>query len=108
MDCIFCNIIQGKIPAQFVYKDEHVVVFHDIHPKARVHVLIVPIKHLDSINAVTSADTNIVGKMFVVAPLIAGQLGVKESGYKLLVNVGEGAGQVVPHMHMHLLGDRNE
>lgn len=91
-----------------MYKDEHVVVFHDIHPKASAHVLIVPIKHLDSMNAVTEADINIVGKMFVVAPFIAGQLGVKDSGYKLLVNVGEGAGQVVPHAHMHLLGDRKE
>lgn len=104
MNCIFCNIIQGKLPAQFVYQDEEVAVFHDIHPKARVHVLIVPLRHINSVNDITSAEVNIAGRMFAVAARVAGELGVKDSGYKLLVNVGEGAGQIVPHLHMHLLG----
>lgn len=105
MDCIFCNIIQGKIPAQFVYQDEDIVVFNDIHPKASVHVLIVPSQHINSVNEITEAHQKIMGKLFVVVPRIAAELGVKESGYKLLVNVGEGGGQVVPHVHMHLLAE---
>lgn len=108
MECVFCNIIQGKIPAQFVYQDDEVVVFHDIHPKARVHVLIVPIAHIASVNEITEKNRSSVGRMFVAASRVAEELGVKESGYKLLVNVGEGAGQVVPHLHMHLLGDNQE
>ncbi len=86
-----------------MYQDEEVVVFHDIHPKATVHVLIVPFRHIASVNDITAVNQNIAGKMFVTAALAAEKLGVKESGYKLLVNVGEGGGQIVPHLHIHLL-----
>jgi histidine triad (HIT) family protein len=105
MDCIFCKIINSELPSQRVYEDETVVAFYDINPKAKVHILIVPRKHIDSVNQVEKVDETSLGRLFLAAKTIAEEQGVSESGYRLLVNVGSGAGQIVFHLHMHLLSE---
>ncbi len=105
-DCIFCKIIAGEIPSKQVYQDEQVTAFYDINPVAPVHVLIVPNKHIPSVNHVQPEDEAMLGHMFGVARQVAEQLGVAERGYRLILNTGEHAGQVVFHVHMHLLGGR--
>ncbi len=103
-ECIFCKIIKGEAPAKFIYKDEDMVVFHDIRPSAPVHVLIVPIEHIESANALEEKHGVIIAKMVLKAKEIAKLLGVYESGYRLGINVGRGAGQIVFHLHIHLMG----
>ncbi len=103
-DCIFCSIINGELPAKFVYKDKDFVVFHDSKPSAPVHVLMVPIEHIESINELKEHNAGIISKMMLKSKEIAGDLGIKESGYKLVINVGSGAGQVIFHLHIHLIG----
>jgi histidine triad (HIT) family protein len=103
-DCIFCKIIKGESPANFVYKDEDMVVFHDTRPKAPVHVLIVPREHIESANALEERHSDIISKTILKAKEIAKILGIADSGYKLIINVGSGAGQVIFHLHMHLIG----
>jgi histidine triad (HIT) family protein len=105
-DCIFCKILEGKIPSQMVYKDEKVTAFHDVHPLAPVHILIVPNQHIDDLNGVTSGDESSLGHMFTTAKLIAEKEGIQDSGYRVVVNTGAGAGQTVFHLHMHLLGGK--
>ncbi len=103
-DCIFCKIIKGEMPAQFVWQDEDLVAFADINPKAPVHILIVPKKHLESVREATDEDVTLLGKMLLAAKKIAQKQRIAGSGYKLVINNGEAAGQIVPHLHMHLLG----
>jgi histidine triad (HIT) family protein len=103
---IFGKILRGEIPSTEVYSDEHVYAFRDINPGAPVHVLIIPRKHIPKASDLTEADAELVGRMFLAANRIARQEGVDESGYRLVVNVGEGAGQTVFHLHMHLLAGR--
>ena len=104
MDCIFCSIINGKVPSDLLYKDDDLVAFNDINPKVKVHVLIVPRKHITSVNTTNKVDESLLGKMILAAKNVAIQLGVKETGYRLVINVGEHAGQIVHHLHMHLMG----
>ncbi len=106
-DCIFCKIIQGEIPSANVYEDENIVAFRDIQPAAPTHILIVPKKHIDSVNALALEDEGLIGRMFGVAKQIAAQEGVAEKGYRLVVNTGAEAGQTVFHIHLHLLGGRD-
>ncbi len=103
-DCIFCRIIKGDSFAKFVYKDNDLVAFHNIRPDAPVHVLIVPVEHIESINALEERHSAVISKMMLKAKEIAKELGIKDSGYKLVINVGSGAGQVVFHLHTHLIG----
>ncbi|MDD5474642.1 MAG: histidine triad nucleotide-binding protein [Candidatus Methanoperedens sp.] len=103
-DCIFCKIIKGESPATFVYKDDDMVVFHNTRPSAPVHVLIVPREHIESVNALEEKHSAIISKMMVRAKEIARLLGIRDSGYKLVINVGSGAGQVIFHLHIHLIG----
>lgn len=103
-DCIFCRIIQGDSSAKFVYKDNDMVAFHDTKPDAPVHVLIVPVEHIESINALEERHSAVISKMMLKAKEIAEELGIKDSGYKLVINVGSGAGQIVFHLHIHLIG----
>jgi histidine triad (HIT) family protein len=103
-DCVFCKIIKGKIPTKFLYQDEEVVVFRDINPKAPVHILIVPKKHIEKLQLVSDNEKDLLGQMLLVAQKIAEGEKIAESGYKIVVNCGEGAGQIVPHLHIHLLG----
>lgn len=105
-DCIFCKIIAGEIPGQFVYQDEQVVAFRDIHPKAPTHILIAPRKHIDSVQHADASNEPLLGHLFTTARLIAAQENVVESGYRLVVNTGAGAGQTVFHIHMHLLAGK--
>lgn len=105
-DCIFCSIIAGRIPSDFIYEDDEIVVFKDINPKAPVHVLIVPRKHIAGVNDVTEEDAPLLGNLFVVARKIAEQTKVAQAGYRLVVNTGREGGQEVDHLHIHLLGGR--
>lgn len=105
-DCIFCKIIAGEIPSTNVYKDEQVTAFRDINPAAPTHILIVPNKHIDSVNLMIADDEPLIGKLYSVAKELAAKEGISESGYRLVVNTGAGAGQTVFHLHMHLLGGR--
>ncbi len=103
-DCIFCKIAGGKTETEFLYENETLVVFRDIKPHTPVHVLIVPKKHIRSVNDLTEADSKIISEMMMVAKEIAKKESVSESGYKLLFNVERGGGQVVFHLHLHLMG----
>lgn len=103
-DNIFLKIIRKEIPKEFIYEDEDVLAFYDIHPIAPVHVLIIPKKPIESIVTMTEDDVPIIGKMFLVARNIARDLNISEKGYKLLIRVGRDGGQEVPHLHLHLLG----
>lgn len=105
-DCIFCKIIEGKIPSTIVYKDEKVTAFRDVQPLAPVHILIVPNQHLDDLNSATIGDESSLGHMFTTAKMLAEKEGIQDSGYRVVVNTGEGAGQTVFHLHMHLLGGK--
>lgn len=105
-DCIFCKIIKGDIPSTNVYKDEHVTAFRDINPAAPTHILIVPNKHIESVNMLIPDDEPLIGKLFASAKLLAAQEGIANSGYRLVVNTGAEAGQTVFHLHLHLLGGR--
>lgn len=107
VDCIFCKIIAKEIPGGIVYEDEYVTAFRDIQPVAPTHILIVPNKHIASINALTAEDADLLGKVHLAAQKIAAQEGVAESGYRLVINNGADAGQVVFHIHMHLLGGKH-
>lgn len=103
-DCIFCKIANGEMKTHFVYKDEDIVAFRDINPKAPVHVLVVPIRHITSLQDVDETDGQLVAKLMLTVKKIADNLGISSSGYKLVMNNGKGAGQLVFHLHVHLLG----
>lgn len=104
--CLFCKIAAGEIPSTKAYEDETVLAFHDIAPQAPVHVLIIPKKHIQSADALTAEDDALLAHMFAVARRLAAELGVKESGYRLITNIGPDAGQSVPHLHLHLIGGK--
>lgn len=103
-DCIFCKIINGEIPTDFVYQDDHLVVFKDINPLAPVHLLLVPRKHIRSINDLEEADQTIISELIMAAKDMAEKFSVKESGYRIFFNVEKGGGQEVFHLHLHLIG----
>jgi histidine triad (HIT) family protein len=104
INCIFCRIIAGQSPGQILFRDEHACAFRDIHPVASTHVLIVPLKHISSVNDLTAEDERLVGHLFTVARHLAGQEGIDQTGYRLVVNTGPHAGQAVYHLHLHLIG----
>ena len=106
MPTIFAKIIRGEIPADIVFKDEQVTAFRDINPAAPVHVLIVPNRTIATVNDLSDSDEALVGHLMSAARKIAEQEGVAESGYRLIVNCNQDAGQEVPHLHMHLLGGK--
>ena len=106
MDCIFCKIIAGQIPSDVIYTDDKVVAFRDINPMAPVHLLIIPREHIPSLNDVTEQQTTLVGHMVQVAKQLAKQQGIATKGYRVVINTGSQGGQVVQHLHMHLLGGR--
>ncbi|MBM7581818.1 histidine triad (HIT) family protein [Caldicoprobacter guelmensis] len=106
-DCIFCKIVSKQIPSRIVYEDDSILAFHDIDPKAPVHVLVIPKQHISSINEVTQENSQVIAHIFATMPRIAQQLGVKDSGYRVVVNCGKDAGQAVNHLHYHLLGGRS-
>ena len=103
-DCIFCDIINGKMSTKFLYENDTLVVFKDINPVAPVHLLIVPRKHIRSINDLTEEDKKIMSETIMTGRDMAKQEGVSESGYKLIFNVEKGGGQIIFHLHLHLIG----
>lgn len=102
--CVFCRIIRGESPAHFLYRGRDVVVFKDIRPEAPVHLLVVPTRHIRSVNELCETDVEILGEMFLRAKETARELGIARRGYRLVLNVEKGGGQVIFHLHMHLLG----
>jgi histidine triad (HIT) family protein len=102
-DCIFCKIAAGQLPSSKVYEDEDLLVFHDIHPFARVHVLIIPKRHIATLADCTPEQERLLGKMLLLAPQLAKQLGL-DAGFKTLINTGRGGGQEVFHIHVHVFG----
>jgi len=103
-DCVFCKIIKKEISSEMIYEDDDAVVFKSIRPVAPIHLLVVPKKHIESVNTILEEDKNLMGNLFLVAQKSADIAEIKNSGYKLAVNVGKGGGQEVFHIHIHLLG----
>ncbi len=106
MDCIFCKLAQKEIPTEILYEDDFVVAFPDQNPQAPVHVLIIPKKHIASLNEVTAEDTEILLHVVTAAQKVAQDKGIAERGYRLVNNCGQEGGQTVGHLHFHLLGGR--
>ena len=106
-DCLFCRIVAGEIPANVVHHDEHLVAFADINPQAPMHVLIVPRRHIASLNELTAADDPIVGEMVRLAAALARSNGHADHGYRTVFNCNAAAGQTVFHIHLHVLGGRS-
>jgi histidine triad (HIT) family protein len=105
-DCLFCKIAAKTIPSETIYEDERYVAFRDINPQAPTHALIVPRKHIETVNKIEPEDEALVGGMFTLARRIAADAQVAEAGYRLVFNCNAAAGQTVWHLHMHLLGGR--
>jgi len=103
-ECLFCRIAKHETTTEFLYESENLVVFRDIHPHAPVHLLIVPRKHIRSINDLKEPDKAIISEMIIIARDMAEKAGVAKSGYKLFFNVEKGGGQVIFHLHLHLVG----
>ncbi len=106
-DCLFCRIVRGEIPADVVHRDDQVVAFRDINPRAPTHILLVPVRHVESAAELTDADGPLLGHLFAVAAQLARDAGVAEHGFRLVTNSGPAAGQSVPHLHFHLMGGRS-
>ena len=105
-DCLFCKIRDGQVPAKVVHRDEHCMAFEDINPQAPVHVLFIPLQHIDTVNELAPSDAERAGHLFLAAAKYAKEKGFAEKGYRLVVNCARGAGQLVFHLHMHLLAGR--
>lgn len=106
MDCLFCKIANGQIPAKVVYRDDHLVAFEDINPQAPVHLLIIPQKHIATLNDAHDEDCELLGRMVQAASKLAKQHNMADEGYRIVSNCNQGAGQTVFHIHLHLLGGR--
>lgn len=106
MDCIFCQIVNKKRKAEIIFENNKVMVFEDIKPIAPVHLLIVPKEHIASINDITSDQKELIGELFLAAKKMAGKKKIKQSGYRLIFNIGPDAGQTVDHLHLHLIGGK--
>ena len=102
-DCIFCKIINKDIPAEIVFESDQVICFKDINPKAKVHLLVIPKKHIPTINDLANEDRGLISELIFTAKEIANKIGLS-NGYKLVFNVGKGGGQEVFHIHLHILG----
>ena len=102
--CIFCKIVKKQVPSVIIFEDEDIIAFKDARPIAPVHILIIPKRHIETINDLTDEDGEMVGRMIVIAKKIAKDFDFSEKGYKLLFRVGEWGGQEVPHIHLHLIG----
>lgn len=107
MDCLFCKLVNGDIPAKILYQDEDVIAFEDIAPQAPTHFLVIPKRHISTLNDLSNDDSALVGKLPITAAKIAKELGIDESGYRVVMNCNEMGGQTVYHIHMHVLGGRS-
>jgi len=102
-DCLFCKILAGEIPADKIYEDDKMLVFKDINPKAEVHLLVIPRVHISSLNEVTDEHDDVMAHILKQLPKLAKEQGLKD-GFRTIINTGKGGGQIVFHLHMHLLG----
>jgi histidine triad (HIT) family protein len=105
-DCLFCRIVAGEIPSTRVHEDDLVIAIHDIAPRAPIHILLLPRRHIGSAADLTEADGPLLGRLFAVAAELARSEGIAEGGYRLTSNVGRWGGQTVDHLHVHLMGGR--
>ena len=105
-DCVFCRILSGEMDAEFLYQDEEISAFWDKRPAAPIHILIVPNKHIASVNEAEPKDAALLGKLILVAKKLAKEQGVDERGYRLVINVGPEGGQTIYHIHLHLIAGR--
>jgi histidine triad (HIT) family protein len=105
-DCLFCQIVKGDIPAKSLFEDEHSFVFDDINPQAQVHMLVIPKRHVVSLEDTRETDTVLLGHLMMVCAKTARMRGIAESGYRVVANTGRGAGQSVFHLHFHVMGGR--
>ena len=103
MACVFCRIVEKSAPADIVHEDDDLIVFKDINPKAPVHMLLVPKQHIATVNDLEEQHTALMGKLFLTAKRLTEQWSIAQQGYRLTVNVGRGGGQIIDHIHMHLL-----
>jgi histidine triad (HIT) family protein len=107
MSCLFCRIIAGEIPGKFLHQDDHLVVLQDINPQAPLHVLVIPRKHVATLNDLSLEDDGLIGEMLRRAAVVAREHGVADSGYRAVFNCNREAGQTVFHIHLHVLGGRS-
>ena len=107
MDCIFCKIINNEIPGNKIYEDDKVLAFHDINKEAPIHFLVIPKEHIQSVNEINSKNSEIISHIFVIINKIVKDLGIDESGYRIVNNCGKDGGQTVNHIHFHVLGQRD-
>lgn len=105
-DCIFCKIIKREIPSDIVYEDDEIIAFKDIQPAAPIHILVIPKKHISSLVELEKEDEILIGKIYTVINKVAEEQGVKEKGYRVIVNCGKDGGQEVGHLHFHLLAGK--
>ncbi|MBI2616767.1 HIT domain-containing protein [Candidatus Gottesmanbacteria bacterium] len=103
-ECIFCKIVLGQLPAKFVYQDDDIIAIKDIHPKAPIHLLVMPRKHRESLKDIKREDQEVLGKLLLVVQKVAADAKIAEDGYKVFINSGHDAGQIVFHLHLHVLG----
>ena len=106
MSCLFCKIADKELPSEIVYQDDNFFAFKDINPVAPVHILIIPKKHIETVEHIGPEDRELIGELFLTAKKVAKLQGVSESGYRLSFNVGKNAGQAVDHLHLHLIGGK--
>lgn len=106
MDCLFCKIRDGQIPAKLAHQDDHAIAFHDVNPQAPLHVLVVPRRHIATLNDLTGGDAALVGHLFLVAAQLARDAGHDQAGYRTVFNCNRAGGQTVFHLHLHLLAGR--
>ena len=106
-NCLFCKIISGEIPAEKLYEDDYTLAFNDIEPKAPVHILLIPKNHYENINSVDDSSIDIFSKLFAAAKIIVKEQNLDDSGYRIVINSGKDGGQMVPHIHLHILGGRS-
>ncbi len=104
--CVFCKIVKGELPAKVVYEDEKVMAFHDINPQAPIHILVIPKEHIETLNDLEEKHKELIGHIFLVIKKIAEELGIAQSGYRVLVNCNRDGGQEIYHLHFHLLGGK--
>ena len=105
-ECIFCKIVNGKSPAEIEYEDTEILAFRDINPSAPTHILVIPKKHIESLNDITEADSQLMGKILLAIKQIAQRRNIVANGYRVIINCGPNAGQIVNHLHFHLLGGK--
>jgi histidine triad (HIT) family protein len=105
-DCLFCRIVGGDLPADIVYEDDSLIAFRDINAKAPTHILLIPRRHIATMNDLQEGDTTLTGELFLAAAKIAADEGLAEDGYRVVMNCNEAAGQSVFHIHLHLMGGR--